>query len=56
MKPDFTLPPAPGRPLGEANIWITSIGISVGLIMIFGLLGITLSTAWRLSGPRQSMN
>ena len=28
MKPDFTLPPAPGRPLGEANIWITSIGIS----------------------------
>lgn len=40
MKQDFSLPPAPGRPLGEANIWLTSIGLSLGLIMIFGLLGI----------------
>lgn len=40
MKTDFNLPPAPKRPLGESNIWITSIGLSLGLIMIFGLLGI----------------
>lgn len=40
MKQDFSLPPAPKRPLGEVNIWLTSIGLSLGLIMIFGLLGI----------------
>lgn len=40
MKQDFSLPPAPRRPLGEVNIWLTSIGLSLGLIMIFGLLGI----------------
>ncbi len=40
MKQDFSLPPAPKRPLGEANIWIISTGLSLGLIMIFGLLGI----------------
>ena len=52
MKPDFTLPPAPGRPLGEANIWITSIGISVGLIMIFGLLGIILVNGMEAFWPK----
>lgn len=40
MKQDFSLPPAPKRPLGEVNIWLASIGLSLGLIMIFGLLGI----------------
>lgn len=40
MKQDFSLPPVPRRPLGEVNIWLTSIGLSLGLIMIFGLLGI----------------
>ena len=38
MKQDFSLPPAPKRPLGEVNIWLASIGLSLGLIMIFGLL------------------
>lgn len=40
MKQDFSLPPASKRPLGEVNIWLASIGLSLGLIMIFGLLGI----------------
>lgn len=34
------LPPAQRHPVGEAKIWLSSMGISLGLIMIFGLLGI----------------
>lgn len=30
----------PQTPLGKLNIWLASIGLSLGLIMIFGLLGI----------------
>ena len=40
MDKDLSLPPAPKRPIGEAKIWLTSIGLALGLIMIFGLLGI----------------
>lgn len=52
MKPDFSLPPAPTRPLGEANIWITSIGLSLGLLMIFGLLGIILVNGLEAFWPK----
>ncbi|MEG0143655.1 MAG: phosphate ABC transporter permease PstA [Akkermansia sp.] len=30
----------PARPIGEAKVWITSLGLATGLIMIFGLLAI----------------
>ena len=40
MNTATSLPPAPKRPLGEAKIWLSSTGLALGLIMIFGLLGI----------------
>lgn len=50
MSTDFSLPPVRKRPIGEIRIWFTSIGLSLGLIMIFGLLGIIfyngLETFW----------
>lgn len=52
MKPDFSLPPAPRRPSGEANIWLTSLGLSLGLIMIFGLLGIILLNGLEAFWPK----
>lgn len=56
MKQDFSLPPAPKRPLGEVNIWLTSIGLSLGLIMIFGLLGIIVFNGLEAFWPKPSMN
>ena len=52
MKQDFSLPPAPKRPLGEVNIWLASIGLSLGLIMIFGLLGIIVFNGLEAFWPR----
>lgn len=38
--PPLLLPPLPKRPVGETKVWLMSIGLAVGLIMIFGLLGV----------------
>lgn len=38
--PPLLLPPLPKRPVGETKVWMMSIGLAVGLIMIFGLLGV----------------
>lgn len=50
MSTDFSLPPVRKRPIGEIRVWFTSIGLALGLIMIFGLLGIIfyngLETFW----------
>lgn len=50
MSADFSLPPVRKRPVGEVRIWFTSIGLALGLLMIFGLLGIIfykgLETFW----------
>ena len=56
MKQDFSLPPAPKRPLGEVNIWLASIGLSLGLIMIFGLLGIIVFNGLEAFWPKTIMN
>lgn len=52
MKQDFSLPPVSKRPLGEVYIWLTSIGLSLGLIMIFGLLGIIICNGMEAFWPR----
>lgn len=50
MSAEFSLPPVRKRPLGEIRIWFTSLGLALGLIMVFGLLGIIfyngLETFW----------
>ena len=50
METKTWLLPVKKRPVGEIRIWFTSLGLALGLLMIFGLLGIIvykgLETFW----------
>lgn len=48
------LPPLPKHPIGEVKIWLTGMGLALGLVMIFGLLGIILSNGLETFWPKSA--
>lgn len=46
------LPPLPKHPIGEAKVWLTGMGLSLGLLMVFGLLGIILYNGLETFWPK----
>ncbi|HYR59489.1 MAG TPA: hypothetical protein VEO95_12700, partial [Chthoniobacteraceae bacterium] len=47
------LAPAPKRVAGEAKIWLTSVGLALGLLMVAGLLWIIIDHGVRVFWPRR---
>jgi phosphate transport system permease protein len=47
------LPAAPKRVVGEAKVWLTSVGLTLGLLMVVGLLGVILDHGVRVFWPRR---
>jgi phosphate transport system permease protein len=47
------LPPAPKRVVGEPKVWLTSVGLTIGLLMVVGLLGVIVDHGVRVFWPRR---
>ncbi len=47
------LPPVPKRVVGEPKVWLTSVGLTLGLLMVVGLLWIIFYNGVRVFWPRR---
>jgi phosphate transport system permease protein len=50
--PRAPIPRAPKRTVGEAKVWLTSVGLTLGLLMVVGLLWIIFYNGVRVFWPR----
>ena len=51
-RPRNVLPPGKRRTAGEAKVWLVSVGLSLGLLMVVCLLGLILKNGITVFWPR----